>query len=349
MDAITRPKVQVWSEYGGATLSDIRDSISAWADLDLRRLISALTAGDPILFRFSEAELSAEAAVEAAQLVAQSIVQAVGRETRMALEVEVEKPLVAKIHTGWSTRDMLPHHDAHHRSFLSPSVLDSPGFDVACRRFSSPASVPTSNTILYSGFVVSEVGDAGSITTFFDWFGIVRQAFRRRFGESSVDSRKAVSDWLADNIMAAYRRARLLDIEYLSTGAALGLSSPEYAFSVVEAEASFGSDRIRELPEFGRLTQKCWCADCDTPGKRLVCNALHEAIGSSLPQTLDIHGAAVESARNDYLLWCNPRLLHGAVKGGAGRKLVPVTVVTNDDRAPAYERWLSDVWATQFC
>jgi hypothetical protein len=76
----------------------------------------------------------------------------------------------------------------------------------------------------------------------------------------------------------------------------------------------------------------------------MACRSLEVTTGLTAPEVLSLFGAEVTARANDYLFWCNPRLLHGALRGGSGRTLIPVTVTISDYRAWPYERWLHGLW-----
>jgi hypothetical protein len=307
-------------------------------------MAGTLAAGRPIIFRLSAARLSRSEAVEAAQCIAEMFRSSVSQDFGFgpAIEVETERPLVAKIHPGWTTREMLPHHDAHHCSFLTPSLLDDSGFHADLRFFGNPASVPTNSTILYSGFVVSAVGAAEGITTFYDWIGMLRRAYATARGRSG--DIPAVAKWLGGNIRMAHARAAELGTPYLSLGSALGAAGRVFALSVVEAEQDFREQDYRLVGELADLVAGCPCGSCGTKGKRMACRSLEVTTGLTAPEVLSLFGAEVTARANDYLFWCNPRLLHGALRGGSGRTLIPVTVTISDYRAWPYERWLHGLW-----
>jgi hypothetical protein len=334
-------------EFGGASAADVAATVAGWPERRTRAMVAMLMSGRPIVFRLSRARLSASGAVVAAQQIADAFGRMVTATYRYEppVRVETERPLNAKIHAGHRTRDMLPHHDAHHCSFLTPSRLDDEEFDPGLRVFGQPASVPTDSVVLYSGFVVQATGEAESITTFYDWIRIVECAFRRQQRPvSPTGTTIEAARWLGANIRLARARAADLDLAYLSTGAALGAEGDAYAMSVVEAEADFHPEDYARVAGLASITRTCPCGTCDTRAKRSVCNAFAATIGLTAPQTLATFGSTVRSAAGDYLFWCNPRLLHGALRGGKGRSLLPVTVVTGEASGDGYERWLHELW-----
>ncbi len=318
--------------------------VEAW----LRPVLERLSVGLPVVLKCgatsSDATLSQLLAVRLAEAMCRMFVDSSGLRE---LAVEVEPLLRAKIHSGYSTRDMLPHHDAHHTSYLSPSLCDVGDWNPAWREFSQPASVPTRKVSLYSGFVVLDPGVDESVTTFFDWVEIVRDAYARAYPWDAEPAAPVVARWLGDNIRRSIHLSKDLGIEYLSLGAALGATRRSFHVSAVEAECAFSEGLYERVPELHELSISCPCGTCDGVPKRLLCWQLRESLGLTYPEFQDRYALKVRSGRHDFLFWNNIRLQHGAVGGAFGRTLLPISLSIDQARGESFEGWLAEQWRTR--
>ena len=111
--------------------------------------------------------------------------------------------------------------------------------DASLRFFGQPESVPTDQTVLYSGFVVERVGDGAGTTTFYDWLELVRRAYECATGRGADDV-AALARWFGGNVRRAHETAAELGLPYLSLGSALGATDPVLALSVVERTREIG-------------------------------------------------------------------------------------------------------------
>jgi hypothetical protein len=93
------------------------------------------------------------------------------------LRVEVDADQACQVPAGWESRGFLPHHDSSHCSFLTPSILDVPGWRPEERATHGSGITRTDTHKLYQGFLVVHSGDAVGTTSFYNKIALLRRAF----------------------------------------------------------------------------------------------------------------------------------------------------------------------------
>jgi hypothetical protein len=253
-----------------------------------------------------------------------------------ALRLEVEEGKDTYVVAGHQTRTLLPHHDGAHRSYLTPSTHEDPGWDPALRTMSDQAITTTCCHNLYQGFFVADPGEGLSVTTFYDKVAILREACTRAGGNPSLAE---VAGWAGANVERAWTRRHLDDIRYLTLGAALG--APGRAFAAVPvhwAEAPFTPDQLEAFAELRAY------AASPCPAEAFLDDLLRQALGLGWEAFRAEHERCIVSERFDYVLGHNLTNLHGGLMGGPTRHLEPISLVVDEPRGEEYEGWLSRSW-----
>jgi hypothetical protein len=280
-------------------------------------------------------------ALEVMGIICESLKIGAGAPRQM--RVEVGSLQLTKLQPGYKARTFLPHHDGGHCSYLTPSILDVADFDPRARVFSSEEFNTTHKHKLYQGFFVEHPGSLSSITPYYPWRKMILAAFKRSHDGASMDV-ASVARWLGKNISVSVARRREHGSRYLSIGGAFGLENPIYHLMPVAAEQDFPPAQYERFPELRRLSSGCKCGRCEGPGARFLCWSFYEALGLSWSEVRAKYETQVTSERHDVVFGHNIIAMHGGLRAGPERVLLPLWLVIDSARGADYERWLMRQW-----
>jgi hypothetical protein len=285
---------------------------------------------------------------DAARAVAIAIAGAVAGRARAAwgleeLAVEVDRIQPTDVPSGFHTRTLLPHHDAAHSSYLSPSRFDCSDWDWRNRKFAASGYTTTTTHKVIQGIFVEQKGSADSITSYYPLLSILTTAYRWRHGTTPTIAELA--RYLAQNIERAVASRDTLAIRYLTLPVVLGTHDAVLMCVAPHcAESDLPEDLKIAYPELTALTSACPCGGCAGPSARFFCGSLVKAIGLTWPQFAQAFEHRVHTDTHDLLLANNLTLIHGGINGAADRRLQPMCLVLADAKGDAYEKWLADNW-----
>lgn len=266
-----------------------------------------------------------------------------GAPARMRLEVDrAQRTYVPE---GYTTRTLLPHHDGQHCSYLTPSLQDAPDWDPARRTYGDSGYTTTPAHKMYQGIFLPEVGEGLSVTTYYDWLGVIDDVLERRGIDRGDDPAATAARWLGDNLSRGLARQSEHGCAYPSVGAMLGLEEPFWhGLSFHHSEAVLTKEERRRHPAAVLLAQGCACGECRGEAARLFCHQLLTATGLTWAAFRRRWEVLAPGEHCDLLLGHNLTMLHGGLAGGAGRIIEPLCLVVDDPSGPEYERWLAASW-----
>jgi hypothetical protein len=262
------------------------------------------------------------------------------------LRVEVGKVQETHVSPGYATRTLLPHHDGGHCSYLTPSRLDLPGWEPARRRFAEQGLYAHSSPShkLYQGIFIVDPGEAESITTYYPWLQILADGYRAARGREPTATPE-LATWLGDNLLRTLELQGQHGGRYPTLAASLGSSSLVFhGLSPHCAEDDVTRDDCERFPQLRELVRCCPCGACRAAAERLFCHSLLESLGLSWPAFRERYEFRVASERFDLVMGHNLVLLHGGLRGGASRRLEPISLVVDEPAGDGYEEWLAASW-----
>jgi hypothetical protein len=288
--------------------------------------------------------------VESARGVARAIVAAVGARLRRAwqlekLEVETDRVQRTDVPAGFHTRTLLPHHDAAHSSFLTPSRLDCPDIDWRSRQFAARGYTNGASHKLYQGIFIEDKGSGKSITSYYPLIPILTMACRKH---GVVPTIPALAAFLARNIEGAHKARQALGSRYLTLAAALGADDPVFlAVAPHCAEADLPKEYYGRFPCLRSMSSDCGCGHCPGPTGRFFCASLIRVLGLGWLPFKECLEWRIKTNTHDLLLANNLTLLHGGIDGAPDRLLRPICLVLPEPRGYAYEHWLAESWRSR--
>ncbi|WP_137791886.1 hypothetical protein [Bacillus sp. E(2018)] len=261
------------------------------------------------------------------------------------MKVEIDRPQETHVPVGFKFRNLLPHHDGGHCTYLTPSTHDVPDWNPKRRTYSNETFFTTHSHKLYQGLFVIEPGEGLSVTTYFNLIKMVKNAYLRKFNleDAKVED---VAKWLGNNIDRSIKNQDIHLSKYLSLGAALGCEEVlDHAISVHWSEETFTQEQLDEYPELQSLLHNCPCGTCSAPAGRFYCRQLYLTLGLTLQEFRRDYEVCLPSERFDLVLGNNISILHGGFMGGKSRYFKPICMVMDDvTNSGEYEDWLSGLW-----
>ncbi len=261
------------------------------------------------------------------------------------MKVEIDKPQTTFIPEGFETRNLLPHHDGGHCTYLTPSRLDVPTWDTRLRVFSNSTFTTTHTHKIYQGIFMIDPGEALSVTSYYNWVQMVQLAYQKATGKKEQTVAE-VANWLGENIRKALARQPEHKSKYLSLASALG--SNRLVFQGIAshwAEGDFSDEEVDRFPELLQLTEDCMCGQCPSRVSRLFCRQLYETLGLSWTDVRKRFEVCLPSERYDFIIGHNITWLHGGIMGGRSRYFEPICFVMDvEPNSESYEKWLAAGW-----
>lgn len=244
-----------------------------------------------------------------------------------------------------ATRTLLPHHDGQHCSYLTPSVEDDPGWNPAWREFGSSGYTTTPAHKMYQGIFLPSTGDGLSVTTYYDWVGVIHDVLARRGLTDAEQPVAGAARWLGRNLRTALDAQPDHRCPYPSLAGMLGVTGPLWnGISFHHAEAELSPEIRRRHPEAIPLAQQCCCGSCEGETARLFCHQVTVATGMTWSQFRSRWEVLAPGEHCDLLFGHNLTMLHGGWAGGGARIIEPLCLVVDEPRGPEYERWLAASW-----
>ncbi|MCM3262488.1 MULTISPECIES: hypothetical protein [Streptomyces] len=269
----------------------------------------------------------------------------IARGTPAGMRLEIDRPQQTYVPEGFTTRTLLPHHDGQHCSYLTPSLVDAPDWDPAWREFGSSGYTTTPAHKMYQGIFLRDVGEGLSVTTYYDWLGIIDDVLDRRGLHTQDDRPATAARWIGDNLRRAVERRPEHGCAYPSFGAMLGLEEPWWhGLSFHHGEATLTKEERVRYPAAVPLAQRCACGACEGEAARLFCHQVLMATGWTWSQFRRRWEVLAPGEQCDLLFGHNLTMLHGGLAGGPGRVIEPLCLVMDDPAGPDYERWLAASW-----
>ncbi|WP_181727377.1 hypothetical protein [Streptomyces sp. PT12] len=298
------------------------------------------------VFRIGRLRLGVEESRGLAKALAERLRAAlIARGAPAAMRLEVDRPQATHVPEGFATRTLLPHHDGQHCSYLTPSTHDVPEWAPAWREFGGSGWTTTPAHKMYQGIFLPDVGEGLSVTTYYDWLGIIDDVRERRGIGPGGDRPAAAARWLGANLRASLARQPEHGCAYPSFGAMLGLDEPFWhGLSFHHAEAELTKEERVRYPAAVPLARRCACGECEGEAARLFCHQVLTATGLTWRRFRSRWEVLAPGERCDLLFGHNLTTLHGGLAGGPGRIIEPLCLVVDSPSGPAYERWLAASW-----
>ncbi|MGZ2464516.1 hypothetical protein [Sinorhizobium medicae] len=285
--------------------------------------------------------------------VAKAVAEGLSRELKQRgaptkMYVEVDKAQTTYVPEGFKSRTLLPHHDAAHVSYLTPSKADLPSFQDAHRSFSGRGYTSGKAHKMYQGIFISDAGEVDSITAYYPLVPLIAKAYAKSHGLSRPPSLKDCAKFLGKNIELAITARENRSANYLTLPAALGSHLEVFNSLAPHAgEADFSAENYERFPRLRTMVEHCACGKCVGAQGRLFCQSIQDTVGIGWYPFNSAHGVAVRSDTFDLIMANNLSLIHAGLGGGAGRILVPICLVIEDTDDPQYESWLANAWRQQ--
>lgn len=243
-----------------------------------------------------------------------------------------------------TTRTLLPHYDGGHASYLTPSVLQDQAWDPAMRTFSDKGFTTTAAHKMYQGVFIADPGNALSVTTYYPWVAILRDAFSVREGQPARDATELAA-WVGTNLQGAFARRGRHECRYPSWSAMLGLEWPEVEpISLHYADVPL-DDPSRDVgTDLINLLACCPCGSCPGETTRLACHITSRALELPWPEFRRRYERWACSERCDLVFGNNLTMMHGGLCGGPTRTIEPMCLVVDRPVGNEYESWLARVW-----
>ena len=308
---------------------------SAWAERAAAR-VDSLPHG--IVVPLGGDATDPETATIAVRGVAEEIIGALGRRWSLdRLTPEYGSPQTTSVGRDKRARTLLPHHDGGNSSYLTPSRLDVPAWSAENRR-TFPARITTTRSHkLYQGFLVQSVGEADSITPYYDLAALLKLAFRHQTGSDCCDV-VSLQKWCHGNLDYSIGLIRASGGGYIQLGALLGSRNPKHLLvNLHNLNDGFGEAEIAAFPDIA-----------DVAPARLFDEMIRQTTGLCWPDLCMRGEWRLETGTYDFVFGHNILLMHGGINGGASRLLDPVCAVVEEASDDAYERWLAEAWRTAY-
>jgi hypothetical protein len=300
-----------------------------------------------VVFRIGRLRLDIQCSRELCRAISEALCEELVRSgAPQGMSVEQDRPQQTFIPPGYDTRTLLPHHDGQHCSYLTPSIFDDPDWPVEAREFGTSGYTTTSGHKMYQGVFIADPGDGLSITTYYDWLGVLATVWAERHDADPASVPiPTLARWLGGNQRAALARQAEHGCSYPSLGGQLGLTEPVWnglPFHYAEGTVS-AFDRER-FPLAAALSERCPCGECQGETARLFCHQMLAATGRNWRQFRRRWEVLVPSERFDLLFGHNLTTLHGGLAGGPGRLIEPFCLVVDSPVGERYEQWLAASW-----
>ncbi|MBM9508485.1 hypothetical protein [Actinacidiphila acididurans] len=298
------------------------------------------------VFRIGRLRLGVEESRRLSTALAERIRAAlIARGAPAQMRLEIDRPQQTYVPEGFSTRTLLPHHDGQHCSYLTPSLQDAPDWDPAWREFGSSGYTTTPAHKMYQGIFLPDVGEGLSVTTYYDFLGVIDDVLDRRGIDLGDDRPAAAARWIGDNLRRGLERQPEHGCVYPSFGAMLGLEEPHWhGLSFHHSEAVLTKEERVRFPAAVPLTQRCACGECEGEAARLFCHQVLMATGLTWAQFRRRWEVLAPGEHCDLLFGHNLTMLHGGLAGGPGRIIEPLCLVMDNPSGAEYERWLAASW-----
>lgn len=265
-----------------------------------------------------------------------------GAPENMVLEIDKAQP--TPVPEAFATRTALPHHDGQHSSYLTPSLLDVADWDPELRTFSTSGYTTTHTHKLYQGILITDPGEALSVTTYYDWLRVLRDVHRSRFGAADTDP-VAVQRWLGGNLRRSIEAGAKNGSAYPTLAGMLGLAEePLLATALFCAEDDVPESAKQRFPLLRSLSAQCPCRQCLGETRRVMCHVTTLGAGLTWPEFREKYEICAPSERFDLLVGHNLGMHHGGLAGGRGRMIEPLCYVVDEPRGSVYESWLARSW-----
>jgi hypothetical protein len=318
-----------------------------------------------VIFRLGRLRLAdADSRALAAELAERLLVVLVDRGAPTSMRLEQDAAQVTYVPDGFSHRTLLPHHDGQHCSYLTPSVADDPRWESQWREFGTTGYTTTPAHKMYQGVFITDPGEGISVTTYYNWLGMLATVRARTLGGSGSASPAgpghattpgyamtpghATGDtarWLGANLSRALAAQDEHGSPYPSLGAMLGRTEPLWReLSFHHAEAPLSESIRKRHPGAAALAAACPCGLCIGESARVFCHMMRAATGWSWRECRDRWEILAPSERFDLVFGHNLIMLHGGWAGGASRVIEPMCLVVDRPEGAEYERWLAAAW-----
>ncbi|WP_296106756.1 hypothetical protein [uncultured Agrobacterium sp.] len=298
-----------------------------------------------VRFKLGEHFSDSDAAFTAAKAILDALsIELKGRGAPDDMYVEVDNPQETFVPDGHSSRTLLPHHDAAHVSYLTPSRLDDPDFSVEHRQFSREGYTTGRAHKMFQGIFIAKAGEVDSVTAYYPLVPLIRQALTMGGDKMAVDV-PACAKFLSQNIASAQKTRMDYNAKYLTLPAALGSTSRIACVLAPHAgEADFSQSDYEKFPSLSKFAASCACGRCIGAQGKFFCKSLSERIGLGWFPFNKACGVAVQSESYDLVIANNLNLIHAGLGGGRGRILVPMCLVIDEPSSDQYEKWLQNIW-----
>ena len=265
-----------------------------------------------------------------------------GAPKEVFLEIDKIQPTIVK--KNFNSRTLLPHHDGGHCSYLTPSKIDVPDWDEKYRIFSTENFHTTHLHKIIQGILILDPGEKESITTYYDWIQILRDAYIYQHAGKQptvIDLQK----WIGSNIKYSLDNQVSHKNNYLNIAGALGTKKLIYhSLSLHSTAEEIDVSILEKFAEMEILQDSCECKNCDTDILRILCNILKETMGISYSQFIDRYEKKAYSEKLDLVLGNNLSLLHGGLNGGENRLILPMCYTIENNSSLEYEKYLKKLW-----
>jgi hypothetical protein len=326
--------------------SILNSKASQELDKFLARVSQLINSNCGVVIQIGKLRLSQEKSEEIADKISYALCEVLkvhGAPSNM--KVEIDRPQETHVPEGFKFRNLLPHHDGGHCTYLTPSKLDVPNWNTKRRIYSNETFFTTHTHKLYQGLFVIEPGEGLSVTTYFNFVRMVKNAYLKKYNlkEASIEE---VAEWLGENIDRSINNQHIHLSKYLSIGAALGCEEVvDHAISVHWSEETFTPEQLEKYPDLQTVQHDCPCGECSAPAGRFYCRQLYMTLGLNLQEFRRDYEVCLPSERYDLVLGNNISVLHGGFMGGKSRYFKPICMVMDDvTNSHEYEEWLAGLW-----
>jgi len=256
--------------------------------------------------------------------------------------VHVDSPQNTEVEKGHSVRNLLPHFDSAHCSYLTPSLIDYPTWNTNLRLFRGHGYTATSKTRLLQALVVINRGASNASTGLYPWLDIVEHAARRKLAHNP--NPRSTARFLGDNIAIAHQHGDQVS-NYISIPSFLGATEREFRIRTPHcAETKLDFPYVATESDEDEVCNGFDCGVCRTDSGAFFCHGLQAALGMNLHTFRTRYERQVLSESGDLLIFNNLALLHAGWYGANDRVIQPISVVVDNAKGPDYETWLFNLW-----